>query len=245
MNQRDQYPWSFGSAIEALCRAAIRERYTLMPYLYSAFLCASETGAPIQRPLIFDHQNDTHARGIDDEFLLGEHILVAPITDPGRCERQVYLPGGEWQSWHDGSPREGGRFHREAAPLERIPVFVRAGAVIPLWPEVPASTDAYHPEDIVLLIAVPSRDGETASILHEDDGLSTDHAQGAFVRTHFTLRLENGTLRLSASVEGQGYPAFRRQRFRIRPLAASIAADDILIDAGKNPFSVNLPWVAS
>ncbi len=245
MNQRDQYPWSFGSAIEALCRAAIRERYTLMPYLYSAFLCASETGAPIQRPLIFDHQNDTHARAIDDEFLLGEHILVAPITDPGRCERQVYLPGGEWQSWHDGSPREGGRFHCEAAPLERIPVFVRAGAVIPLWPEVPASTDAYHPEDIVLLIAVPSRDGETASILHEDDGLSTDHAQGAFVRTHFTLRLENGTLQLSASVEGQGYPAFRRQRFRIRPLAASIAAEDIILDAGKNPFSVNLPWVAS
>ena len=79
----DQYAWAFGSVIEDHLRAAIKLRYRLIPYLYACFLTASETGAPVQRPMIFDHQYDGTVRDLDDQYLLGPDLLVAPVTAPG------------------------------------------------------------------------------------------------------------------------------------------------------------------
>ena len=79
----DQYAWAFGSVIEDHLRAAIKLRYRLLPYLYACFLTASETGAPVQRPMIFDHQYDGTVRDLDDQYLLGPDLLVAPVTAPG------------------------------------------------------------------------------------------------------------------------------------------------------------------
>ena len=76
----DQYAWSWGEVVQELVRAAIRLRYRLMPYLYASFLHAAETGAPIQRPLVFDYQYDPTVRDIDDQYLLGPDLLVAPVT---------------------------------------------------------------------------------------------------------------------------------------------------------------------
>ena len=88
----DQYAWSWGDVVQAIVREALRLRYRLMPYIYAAFLAASETGAPVQRPLVFDHQDDPMVRDLDDEYLFGRDLLVAPVLEPGQTSRQVYLP---------------------------------------------------------------------------------------------------------------------------------------------------------
>lgn len=212
---RDQYPWSFGESVEELCVSAIRERYRLMPYLYAAFVQATETGAPIQRPLVFDDQDDAATRTLDDQFLLGPHLLVAPVTTKGQTARHVYLPAGTWRDWWTGEALPGGRHHLVATPRDRIPVFVRGGAVIPLWTGKPQTTQSHFPDEIELRVIVPLADGETTSLLHEDDGLTFAHEKGHYVRTTFRLSRHGQTLHLAATVEGAGFPEFRRCRFRL------------------------------
>ena len=212
---RDQYPWSFGPAVEKVCAAAINERYRLMPYIYSCFLQASETGAPVQRPLIFDHQDDGATRDLDDQFLLGPHLLVAPVTAKGQTSRHLYLPAGSWRDWWTGEVVEGGRDLLVPTPRDRIPVFAHGGAIIPLWTSSPQTTQGYFPEEIELRVIVPVEDGTTTSILHEDDGLTFAHEHGAFFRTTFQLARDGNTLTLSATVVGRGFPEFRRSRFRL------------------------------
>src|SRR5205085_8128063 len=95
-NQNDKYPWVHGESIEKLCRSAIVLRYRLLPYIYSQLMAASESGFPLQRPLIFNDQPDRAARDVDDEYLFGEHLLVAPVCHAGCTARQVYLPKGTW-----------------------------------------------------------------------------------------------------------------------------------------------------
>ena len=213
-HQNDQYPWVFGEAVEALCRRAIERRYRLMPYLYAAFLEASETGAPVQRPLVFDYQDDLGVRAVDDQFLLGRDLLVAPVYQPGQTARLVYLPAGTWYDQEDGT-HAGPAWITAPAPLDTIPCYVRAGSVVPMWPEAPPSTMGYHPASIELHVFIPEADGETRSFLHEDDGETFALRAGAFYRTEFVLRREGGAITLAATVTGAGYPAFARREFTL------------------------------
>ena len=98
-------------------------RYRLLPYLYAAFLHAAETGAPVQRPLVFDHQYDHAVRSLDDQFVLGADLLVAPVLTPGATARQVYLPAGTWYAWDVVSGRtddavEGPRWVVAPTPMD-------------------------------------------------------------------------------------------------------------------------------
>ena len=106
----DQYAWAWGDVIEGYVRSAISLRYRLLPYLYACFLSAAETGAPVQRPMIFDHQYDATLRDLDDQYLLGPDLLVAPVTEVGMTGRQVYLPAGDWYDWHSGELFGGNQF---------------------------------------------------------------------------------------------------------------------------------------
>ena len=213
-NQRDQYPWTYGTAVETLCREAIELRYRLMPYIYTAFLEAAETGAPVQRPLVFEHQDDLAAREVDDQYLFGRDLLVAPVYQPGQTARNVYLPAGLWYGWK-GQVVQGPRWFTADAPLESIPLFVRGGSVVPMWPEAPASTMDYHPPCIILHVFLPETDGETHSTLQEDDGVTFARRDGAFYRTEFVLRRQGNQALLDATVSGQGYPEFARTQFRL------------------------------
>ena len=211
-DQHDQYPWVHGPALEAICRRAVELRYRLMPYLYAAFLEASESGAPVQRPLIFDHQDDLGARSVDDQYLLGRDLLVAPVYQPGQTARPVYLPAGTWYDQEEVA-HAGPAWITAAAPLDTIPWYVRGGSVVPRWPEAPRSTMGYHPASIELHVFVPGEDGEMRSVLREDDGETFAFREGAFYRTEFTLRQAGDTVTLDAAVTGAGYPAFAREEF--------------------------------
>jgi alpha-glucosidase len=184
----------------------------LLPYLYACFLEASETGAPVQRPLVFDHQYDATVRDIDDQYLLGRDLLIAPVVGPGVTGRQVYLPDGDWYDWHTGELVAGKRFLTVVTPLDRIPIFARAGAVIPMWPEAPVSTNDYHPTVVQLHLFVPASDGVYYSRLQEDDGLTFAALRGARYHTTFTVERAASELTLRAEVSGDGYPEFSRER---------------------------------
>ena len=209
----DQYAWAFGEVIQDHVRIAIKLRYRLLPYLYACFLEASETGAPVQRPLVFDHQYDATVRDIDDQYLLGSDLLIAPVVGPGVTGRQVYLPAGDWYDWHSGELVGAQRFLTVTTPLDRIPIYARGGAVIPMWPEAPDSTHDYHPAVMELHLFVPVSDGVYDSMVQEDDGLTLAASRGARYRTTFAVERAAGQLTVRAEVSGDGYPEFRRERF--------------------------------
>lgn len=211
----DQYAWSFGAQIEKLCLEALRLRYRLMPYIYAAFMQAAQSGEPIQKPLLFEFQNDQTACEMDDEYLFGSALLVAPVLQKGVTSRQVYLPRGTWFDWHSGEKHAGQRFIIAPSPMHHIPLFARGGAVVAMWPEDVLFTRNYHPSSIELHVFVPDEDGETSSFLHEDDGLSFDFERGAFLRSDFTLRKNGAQLSLEARVSGEGYTGFARTAFRV------------------------------
>ena len=128
---RAQEPWSFGDEVETISREAINWRYRLLPYLYTLAFEAFEHGTPLFRPLVFDFPDDETARFIGDEAMIGSHLLVAPVTRPGLRQRAVYLPEGDWFDFWTGEPVAAG-YTIADAPLDKIPVFVRGGAVLPL-----------------------------------------------------------------------------------------------------------------
>ncbi len=228
----DQYAWSFGDAVESRVRDAIQLRYRLLPYLYAAFVVAAETGAPVQRPLVFDHQEDPELRGIDDEFLLGTDVLVAPVVRAGATSRQVRLPRGDWYDWHTGLLVER-RDLIAAAPAERIPIFARGGAVIPMWPEAPPSTAGHHPDVVELHVWVPASDGTHDSLLQEDDGLTTAALHGGRIRTALTLTRLGTTVRIDARSEGDGYPEFARVAFDV--VIHGATPDLLRVDGREHP----------
>jgi alpha-glucosidase len=211
----DQYAWSFGETVRDLVREALRLRYRLLPYLYACFLRAVETGAPVQRPLVFDHQDDPAVRDRDDEYLLGRDLLVAPVVEPGATARQVYLPAGGWYDWHTGDHHDGRRFVVAPTPMDRIPLYARAGAVVPMWPAAPPSTAGFHPRVVELHAFVPRSDGTWTSALQEDDGLTTAALDGARYRTTLTVTRSAGRVTVTAEVDGDGFPEFAREAFRL------------------------------
>jgi alpha-glucosidase len=215
----DQYAWAWGDAVLDLVRDAIALRYRLLPYIYSAFITASETGAPVQRPLVFDHQHDAAVRDLDDQYLFGPDLLVAPVYESRVTARQVYLPAGDWYDWHTGERFTGPRFVIAETPMDRIPLYARGGAVIPMWREAPPSTDV-RPEVIELHVFVPSTDGAWTSFLQEDDGLT---AAGPVRRTRFELTRAGPDVRLLAEGEGDYAP---HARFEVVAHGGDVQFDD-------------------
>jgi alpha-D-xyloside xylohydrolase len=126
-------PWDFPAEAGRLAAEAIRLRYRLMPYLYSAAVEAARTGAPMMRALLVDSPDDPTAWTAEREYRLGRDLLVAPVFDPDGG-RHVYLPPGRWVDHWTGESFTGGRHLRVQAPLERIPLYVRQGALIPTMP---------------------------------------------------------------------------------------------------------------
>lgn len=230
----EQYPWSFGPQVLEGIRAAVTLRYRLLPYLYASFLAAAQTGAPIQRPLVFDHQDDPAVVDLDDEYLLGSDLLVAPVTEPGMTQRPVYLPAGRWYDWSSGEVTDGPATVTVATWLDGIPLFARGGAVLPLWPQAPQSTAGHHPQVVELHVFVPADDGARHdSVLQEDDGLTTAAQDGARVRTTFALRRTGGSVEVVADVDGDGFPQFARTTFRV--VLHGARPDEVTVDGQAVP----------
>jgi alpha-glucosidase (family GH31 glycosyl hydrolase) len=174
--------------VEGVCRRFIELRYRLVPYLYCLFAEARRTGAPIMRPLLWHYQDDPVAIGVDDQFLLGRDLMVAPILRQGAIARTVYLPRGEWFDFWSGARLAGGRHVVAEAGLDTIALFARAGAIIPLGPVRQFIGDR---EPSVLTLHVwPGRDSGLE--WYEDDGASNRYEAGELHRRRISYRRARG-----------------------------------------------------
>lgn len=203
----DQEPWSWGEPYLSINREAIRLRYRLLPYLYTALWQCTQTGLPIVRPLLLAFQDDPTVHRIDDEFLCGDALLVAPVLEEGVTARRVYLPRGVWWDFWTDVRYDGPALVEVEAPLERIPLFVQAGAVLPMAPEM--EYVGQKPWDPLTLHAYPGAEGMAVSYLYEDDGETIAYRQGAYLLHRFALSERTGTLELNWEVEGTYNPGVR------------------------------------
>jgi alpha-D-xyloside xylohydrolase len=174
-------PWDFPADAERGAIEALRLRYRLMPYLYSAAVESARTGVPMMRALLVDTPDDPAAWTSELEYLLGADLLVAPMVDPsGR--RQVYMPQGEWTDYWTGETHQGGRHLLVNRPLSRVPLFVRRNALIPVTPPV----DAVGAGPFTDLTVVSWGGGDGRAVIHDVDGDSVVVA----VRDGDTLRVD-------------------------------------------------------
>lgn len=177
----DHEPWRFGTYYENIIRKYLKLRYRLLPFLYTSLEDAHRTGVPLFRPLVLNFQDDPDTFNIDDEFMLGDDLLAAPILKPGITRRLVYLPKGTWFDFWTGARHTGGETIPVEAPLEVVPLFVRGGAVLPLGPEM--NWVGEKPFSPLTFEIFPDERGQAAASLYEDDGNSPAYENGAFRRT--------------------------------------------------------------
>lgn len=136
-SQPNKEPWEYGADFEKINRATIELRYQFLPYLYTLFYEHERTGEPVMRPLWFEYPADQETYLNDNEYLVGKDLLVAPVVTEGQRKRNVYFPkGDDWRDWQTGELFAGGTTKEIAAPIEKLPLFVRVGAVIPTQPTI-------------------------------------------------------------------------------------------------------------
>ncbi len=198
----DKEPWSFGPDVERQLAELIRVRYRLLPYLYTALHDSLDRRAPLMAPLFLTHEEDAAAWDVTDQYLWGDAFLVAPVLEPGIRSRAVYLPKGRWYDFWTGEAVESaGETRRTAAPLERIPVFVRGGTIVPTM-KPPASTAGAFPLRHAILDVWPAADGSATGALYLDDGSTRAYADGRSARATFRITRADGNLQLAMDVTG-------------------------------------------
>jgi alpha-glucosidase len=208
----DQEPWSFGQPWTRINKGTIELRYRLLPYLYTAVEEASRSGLPVMRPLMLEYPEDPQTHGRGDQFLVGTDLLVAPVLVEAATSRDVYFPKGEWIDFHTGARVEGGKTHKVDAPVERLPVFVRAGSMVAMQPVVQHTGEmAAQP---IVFRAFPDSQGRATGVLYDDDGESMAYRDGAFLRQRATLRTVRGAACVALeTVEGRAEASPRPRRF--------------------------------
>jgi alpha-D-xyloside xylohydrolase len=168
--------WSYGPDAQKILVNFDRLRYRLLPYIYSLAWKTTSEGYTPMRPLVMDFRTDVRAANIGDQFMYGPAFLVNPVTEPEANARSVYLPQAKWYSFWDGTSLEGGRAIDAPAPIDRLPLYVRAGSILPMGPEMEWSTE--KPEDPIELRVYRGADGDFT--LYEDENDTYDYEKGVY-----------------------------------------------------------------
>jgi len=183
-SRRENEVWSYGKQAEPILEKYLRLRYTLMPYIYSLGYHTWKTGAPFLRALPLDFPNDPKVADLRDEYMFGPAFLVAPVTEQGATSRKVYLPAGaDWYNYWTNERFKGGQTVDVPAPIDTIPLFVRAGSIVPLGSEVESTHDK---QTIVKVRVYPGANGDFT--LFNDDGTTYAYESGAgqITRLHWS-----------------------------------------------------------
>ncbi len=171
--------WAYGKQAEPILAKYLRLRYALLPYTYALGRRTYDTGAPFMRALWMDFPGDVKTADLGDEYMFGPAFLVAPVTDQGVSSRPVYLPvGTDWYDWWTGRRFRGGQTITAAAPIDTLPLFVRAGSIVPVGEPVQNTTGLQR---LAAVKVFPGADGDFA--LYEDDGRSYAYEKSGGART--------------------------------------------------------------
>lgn len=183
MGTRRQEPWQFDETTIDAVRKTVKLRYRFIPYIYDLAHECEKTGAPIVRPLVYEYPADKHVRNISDEYMLGSFVLVAPVIAPGKEAREVYLPDGDWYDYYTGEKYSGGRYILADAPLDKVPVFIKAGAIIPVADGEIRSTEDIT-EDKISILTYP---GKGSFVHYQDDNETFAYRNGEYNAVEYTL----------------------------------------------------------
>jgi alpha-glucosidase/alpha-D-xyloside xylohydrolase len=180
--QRDLPPQSAMNdpRIEPICKKYAELRYQLIPYTYTLAAEARETGLPFMRAMWLHYPDDERLRGLGTQYLWGRDLLIAPVFQPSAAEREVYLPAGDWYDWWTNEKLTGGKSIKRSVDLQTMPLYVRAGAIIPFDP-----IRQYLLEPVSEPTTIRVYSGASGNFRwYEDDGLSQEYLQGKFAWTN-------------------------------------------------------------
>ncbi|WP_405714794.1 discoidin domain-containing protein [Streptomyces xanthophaeus] len=224
----DKQPWRFAEPYLSINRKYLQLKMRLMPYLYTMSRTAHESGVPSTRAMVLEYPDDPVARGnaTSGQFMAGDSLLVAPVVSDTTVRDGIYLPAGTWTDYWTGRTYAGpGWLNGYQAPLDTLPLFVKGGAVVPMWPQMnhtgekPVSTLTYdiHPR------------GNSSFSLYEDDGLTRAHQSGAYARQQVDVTAPttgSGTVTVAVSAPTGSYagkPASRGYEFTLHVASAPTA----------------------
>ncbi|KAI5704843.1 hypothetical protein M8J75_009352 [Diaphorina citri] len=193
IDTRRREPWLYGDATTSLVRDALRARYALLPYWYTLFHTQEISGAPVIRPLWYEFPQDKETFAMENQYLIGDSILVRPVTDPGATQVSVYFPRAD-EVWFDRDTYEA--FTQTgsvtiAVSLSKIPTYQRGGTIIPLRERVRRASSLTLQDPVTLIVAL-NVNGTARGNLYLDDGQSYDYRKGNYVAVQF--KYENGVL---------------------------------------------------
>lgn len=185
---RYQEPWRFGEETLDIYRKFVEMRYSFIPYIYDLFQKGEKTGLPIMRPLALHFENDDKAVRCNTQFMAGDRIMSAPVLEPGMTERAVYLPSGTWYDCNTGEKLKGGQTVIANAPLDTLPLYARAGSIIPKYPKMQYVGEI--PLDTLILEVYP---GSGTYEHYNDNGEDFAYRRGEYDLYKFTVK-KDGTV---------------------------------------------------
>jgi alpha-glucosidase (family GH31 glycosyl hydrolase) len=185
-------PWSYGNEAEAINKKYLRLRYKLLPYIYTLAYENYKSGMPLLRPLFFSYPDDELLINNSASYLFGDKLLVSPVVTGGTQTKNIYLPEGNWIYFWDDVFYQGGQNYTVDTPIDIMPVFVKAGSIVPMAPLMNFTDEL--PADTLILNIYPSDNLTAEFTLYEDDGLTLDYQIGNFAETYFEQSLSNQTL---------------------------------------------------
>ncbi|WP_078857515.1 TIM-barrel domain-containing protein [Streptomyces sp. NRRL F-4474] len=224
----DKQPWRFAEPYLSVNRKYLQLKMRLMPYLYTMSRVAHETGVPSTRAMVLEYPDDPVARGnaTSGQFMAGDSLLVAPVVSDTAVRDGIHLPADTWTDYWTGRTYAGpGRLDGYQAPLDTLPLFVKGGGIVPMWPQMnytgekPVSTLTYdiHPR------------GASSFSLYEDDGRTRAHESGAYARQRVDVTAPaagTGTVTVAVGAPTGSYagkPASRGYEFTLHVAAAPTA----------------------
>ncbi len=196
-----QEPWQFGKETVDIYRKFVNLRYQLLPYFYDLLFEGEKTGLPVIRPLVLHYEKDSEVWNCNDEFLVGENLLVAPVVLPGATRRMVYLPEGTWYGFEDKKEYQGGQYYMVEAPLDTCPIFVKAGTILPTYEVMQYIGE--RPYDVLKLVLYP---GQGRYVHYQDNGTDFAYREGGYNAYEFTSDAKGN---VATKMLNEGYKAYR------------------------------------
>jgi len=198
--------WSYVPEAQKILTSFDRLRYRLLPYVYSLAWKITSESYTMMRPLVMDFRSDVRAQNVGDQFLFGPGLLVNPVTEPAATARHLYLPNARWYDFWTGETAEGGRAIDAPTSLDRIPLYVRAGSIIPMGPDLEYASE--KPADPIELRVYPGADGRFT--LYEDEGDGYAYEKG--VHATIEMRWDDARRQLTLEARQGRFPGMLDRR---------------------------------
>lgn len=244
INTKAQEPWAFPEWVTNIARNSIKFRYELIPFWYSEFYESSQTGIPVMRTMFFDNQNDEncYSHQAQEQFMLGENLLVAPVLNENDLFKKLYLPEGKWFEWKTRNVLEGGRWIVVETPRDNIPLYVKEGGIIPMQ-ESQNFIGEKKIEQMEFLVFPSAL--KTVYNLYEDDGTSFEYKNGKYSLTNIECEKTNKSVAININKIKEGYnSALKNYLIKIvgqKPISSVSINDAFMEEVSEQSALDNLP----